>query len=174
MRKHIKAITAGCMAAGILLGGMAVPGSVSAANVSAKVGSSVDIKNENQVINNIISTGKSLMGKAKYSHKYTAGKYMDCSGFTYYIFKKNGIDLHTRWDDGQAKYGSYVPKSQLKKGDLVFFSTNKNKQGITHVGVYLGNGKLLDMANSKRNVAISDLNWSWYKKYYKTAKRVIK
>ncbi|MCP1356141.1 C40 family peptidase [Aneurinibacillus migulanus] len=174
MRKHIKAITAGFMAAGILLGGMAVPGSASAASVSAKAGSSVNIKNESQVINNIIKTGKSLMGKAKYNHKYTAGKYMDCSGFTYYIFQKNGINLHTRWDDGQAKYGSYVPKSQLKKGDLVFFSTNKNKKGVTHVGVYLGGGKLLDMANSKRNVAISDLNWSWYKKYYKTAKRIIR
>lgn len=168
-------LTAGILAGTFLVGGMAAaPHSVEAASVSAKKGTSVNISNEKKVIEDIIRTGLNLRGKAKYSHNYVAGKYMDCSGFTYYIFKKHGIDLHTRWDDGQAKYGTPVSKSQLKRGDLVFFSTNKNKAGITHVGVYLGNGKLLDMASPSRGVAISNLDWTWYKKYYKTARRVVR
>jgi cell wall-associated NlpC family hydrolase len=170
-----KVLTIGVLAGSILLGGIAAPEAQAAtASISAKYGSTVDVKNESRIIDNIIQTGKSLIGKAKYSHNYQPGKYMDCSGFTYYIFSKNGINIHTRDDDKQVKLGSYVPKSQLKKGDLIFYSTKANKSDITHVSMYIGNGKVLHMANSTSNVTISNLDSSWHKKYYVTARRVIK
>ncbi|AMA71836.1 MULTISPECIES: C40 family peptidase [Aneurinibacillus] len=174
MKKNFKAVTASLLTAGILLGGMAAPMQAEAADISAKYGSTLNISNESRVIDNIINTGKGLIGKAKYRHAYVPGKYMDCSGFIYYIFKKNGININTLDDDKQVKLGSYVPKNQLKKGDLVFFSTKKNKWDITHVGIYIGSGKILHMANTKYNVTISSLNSSWYKKYYVTARRVVK
>jgi cell wall-associated NlpC family hydrolase len=168
----LKFLTIGILAGSLLLGGMAA-GNVEAATVSAVNGSAVHVSNASSLIENIIQTGMNLRGHAYYSHNYVPGKAMDCSGFTYYIFLKNGVDLHTKWDNGQAKLGTYVPKSSLKRGDLVFFNANHSKADITHVGVYLGNGKLLDMANSRRNVAISDMNWSWYHDNYVTARRVI-
>ncbi|GEN32598.1 MULTISPECIES: C40 family peptidase [Aneurinibacillus] len=176
MKKGFKALTTGLLAGSMLLGGLAAgPGQAEAAMVSAKFGTTVNVANENRVIDNIIRTGKSLMGgKAQYSHNYVPGKYMDCSQFIYYIFKKNGIDIHTRDDDRQVKLGSYVPKSKLQKGDLIFYSTKKNKWDITHVSMYIGNGKVLHMANTKYDVTISNLNSSWHQKYYVTARRVIK
>jgi cell wall-associated NlpC family hydrolase len=173
MNKGFKMLTSGILAGSMLVGGfVAGPGQVHAATVSATSGSAINVSNADQKINDIISTGESLIGKAHYSHNYVPGKYMDCSQFMYYIFKENGIDLGTKWDDGQSKLGSYVPKSQLKKGDLIFYSTKPNN--ITHVSMYIGNGKVLHMANTHSNVTISDLNSSWHQKYYVEAKRIIK
>jgi cell wall-associated NlpC family hydrolase len=176
MKKGLKVLTTGLLAGSMLLGGMlAAPYQAEAASASAKFGSTIDIANEAQVIDNIIRTGKSLIGgKAQYSHNYVPGKYMDCSQFMYYIFSKNGIDIHTRDDDRQVELGSYVPKSQLKKGDLIFYSTKNNKADITHVGMYIGNGQVLHMANTSVDVTISSLNSAWHKKYYVTARRIIK
>jgi cell wall-associated NlpC family hydrolase len=91
----------------------------------------------------------------------------------YYIFQKNGIDIHTRDDDRQVKLGSYVPKSNLQKGDLIFYSTKQDKSDITHVSMYIGNGKVLHMANSQADITISNLNSSWHQKNYVTARRII-
>ncbi|CEH31653.1 C40 family peptidase [Aneurinibacillus migulanus] len=175
MKKSFKALTGGLMAGGMLLSGLfAIPGQAEAANVSAKFGQTVNVPNQETVINKIIRAGKSLDGRAQYSHNYRPGKYMDCSQFMYYIFQKNGINIHTRDDDRQVKLGSYVPKSKIKKGDLIFYSTKRNKSDITHVSMYIGNGKVLHMANTKVDVTISNLNSSWHQENYVTARRVIK
>lgn len=147
--------------------------SVPTISVTAKQGSAVNISNEKTVIDNIIKTGQSLIGNARYGHTYNAPYTMDCSGFTYYIFKQNGIDLKTRDDDKQVSYGKYVPKSQLKAGDLVFYNANKPSKDVTHVGVYIGDGKVLHMANSMSNVTISKLSGSWHTDNYLTARRIV-
>jgi cell wall-associated NlpC family hydrolase len=56
----------------------------------------------------------------------------------------------------QASYGKYVPLNQIKPGDLVFFG-----QPITHVGIYFGNGKMLDAPHSGARVRIEDFG-SWF------------
>lgn len=168
-------VLTGMMAAGAFAGTVSSASAASATSVSvtAQKGSVVNISNEQKVINNIIQTGKNLIGQARYSHTYNAPYTMDCSGFTYYIFKKNGIDLKTRDDDKQVSYGKYVPKNRLKAGDLIFYNANKPRQDVTHVGIYMGDGKVLHMANSSSNVTISKLSSSWHTKNYLTARRII-
>ncbi|MFT9848330.1 C40 family peptidase [Aneurinibacillus sp. REN35] len=175
MKKRNKAFTTGVLAASMLLGGLAFePGQAEAATASAQFGQTISVATADRVIDNIISTGKSLEGVAQYSHNYVPGKYMDCSQFMYYIFQKNSIDIHTRDDDRQVNLGSYVPKSQIKKGDLIFYSTKADKWDITHVSMYIGDGKVLHMANTKSDVTISNLNSSWHQDNYVTARRIIK
>lgn len=118
----------------------------------------------------IISTGKKYLG-VKYRFGAPAGvtNAFNCSSFTQYVFKKNGISL-PRTSSQQLSKGKLVSKSTLKKGDLVFF-TRPGKSGIGHVGVYMGNNKMIGA--SGKAVKISSLNSSYWKKHYVTARRVI-
>jgi lipoprotein Spr len=68
---------------------------------------------------------------------------------------------------------SYVSKSNLIEGDLVFFSVSTPGQ-INHVGVYIGAGKFLhNTTGSVNGLTIGDLNSTNYKKRYITARRVL-
>ncbi|MBW5449315.1 CHAP domain-containing protein [Cohnella sp. CFH 77786] len=118
----------------------------------------------------IISTGKKYLG-VKYRFGAPSGVTyaFDCSSFTQYIFKKHGISL-PRSSASQATKGKKVSKSQLKKGDLVFFK-RPGKSGVGHVAVYIGSGKMLGASGS--SVKISSLNSSYWKKNYITARRVL-
>lgn len=115
----------------------------------------------------IISTGKKYMG-VRYVFGAKSGRTnaFDCSSFTQYVYKVNGIYL-PRSSKQQAKTGRYVPRSQLKPGDLVFFYSP-----IHHVAIYIGNGKILH-TYGKPGVTISNLNYGWWSKHYTTARRVI-
>ncbi|MGR3765497.1 C40 family peptidase [Rossellomorea sp. NS-SX7] len=129
-----------------------------------------------QKADNIISTAKSLIGTATYErYVYNPPHQFGCSGFIYYAFKQNGIDLATRDTNVQAQLGEYVPKDQLQKGDLVFFDSNPNDSDpVTHNGIYIGDNKIIHMADEENDILISDLDGKdYYKNNYKTARRVL-
>ena len=86
----------------------------------------------------------------------------DCSGFTHYVMLKNGIIIQ-RTASAQYKEGISVSKSNLKPGDLVFFSTYK--AGPSHVGIYVGNNSLYTYSGAGK-VVISNLNTSYYVQHY--------
>jgi hypothetical protein len=96
----------------------------------------------------------------------------DCSGLTYFTYGSMGIEI-PRVAREQFKYGTPVAKSELKKGDLVFFDTGRYFTGkVTHVGIYLGNGKFEHASSSKKRVIISSLNNPYYMRRYLGARRV--
>ena len=112
--------------------------------------------------------------------KYLGGKYIwggetpkgfDCSGYTQYIFKKIGIELpRTAYE--QSKIGEPVTGS-LQKGDLLFFNTDPSRGiPVTHVGVYLENGKFIHAASQKKGIIISALSKN-YQRTYLGARRVL-
>lgn len=105
--------------------------------------------------------------KYKYSGTTTDG--FDCSGFTQYVFRKLGIELNRSSKD-QAIQGKKVAKDDLRPGDLVFFNTNG--KGISHVGIYVGDGKFAHASTSK-GVRISALTEKYYVNKYVTARRVM-
>lgn len=119
----------------------------------------------------VIKTGKSYIG-VKYRYGAPSGitTAFDCSSYTQYIFKKNGISL-PRTTKQQATKGVKVSKSSLKKGDLVFFKGSGSSKSIGHVGVYTGNNKFIHSSSSK-GVTVSSMNSSYWKKKYITARRV--
>ena len=109
-------------------------------------------------------------------HKYVWGAEndgcYDCSGLTYYTYGSMGIEI-PRVARDQYKVGTPIPRSQLQKGDLVFFDTSRSRSGrVTHVGIYLGNGKFQHASSSKKRVVISSLNSPYYSSRYLGARRV--
>ena len=94
----------------------------------------------------------------------------DCSSFTKYVYRKNGISI-PRTSINQSKHGKYVKRKDLKKGDLIFFDTSKRRKGyVNHVGIYLGNNKFIHASSAKKRVVVSSLS-KFYAQRYKGARR---
>jgi cell wall-associated NlpC family hydrolase len=116
------------------------------------------------------------VAKKKLGNKYVWGatgnrNCFDCSGFTKFVYKKNGIDI-PRTSINQSKYGKFVKRSNLKKGDLIFFDTSKRRKGyVNHVGIYLGDNKFIHASSAKKKVVITSLDKNFYSNRYKGARR---
>lgn len=92
---------------------------------------------------------------------------VDCSGLTMMVYKKFGVSL-PHWDEKQYGKGARVPKGREKPGDLVFF--NEHGRGISHVGIYSGNGKLIHASDYYNKVTESQMK---YIKGYVGARRFL-
>ena len=97
----------------------------------------------------------------------------DCSGLVYYCYASMNKQV-PRTAREQARVGKTISPKELKYGDLVFFDTSARKRGaITHVGIYVGNGKFQHASNERSGVKISSLNDPYYRKRLRICKRYI-
>ncbi|HSJ39244.1 MAG TPA: S-layer homology domain-containing protein [Planococcus sp. (in: firmicutes)] len=87
----------------------------------------------------------------------------DCSGYILYVYGHFGIDL-PRTSADQFKVGTAVSKSNLKKGDLVFFA-NTYKPGISHTSIYIGNGNVISAESNGISISNINTNPYWAPKY---------
>ncbi|MFR6141164.1 MAG: NlpC/P60 family protein [Finegoldia sp.] len=96
----------------------------------------------------------------------------DCSGLTSYLYNKVcGISLY-RNSAAQSNNGYPVTRKNLKQGDLLFFSTN-GSGSISHVGIYVGNGKMIHASTPSTGVIISDIDSNYYSSTFVTARRIL-
>jgi len=112
---------------------------------------------------------KSLLG-VRYKYGATGPSQYDCSGFTKHVFASQGISI-PRTSKEQAKIGKYLRYSELKKGDLIFFRAN-NSNKVSHVGIFIGNGKFIHASSSKKKVVISNMNSNYVITHFKWGRRV--
>lgn len=142
-------------------------GSVAEAAPAKSSTSSVDAATK---INKVINEGEKYIG-AKYLYGASTNQTnaFDCSSLTKRAFSAVGIDL-PRVSRDQAKVGIPVSRSTIKRGDLLFFDTNGDGR-INHVGIYVGNDKMLD-ATSSHGVMVSNMKYYWNPRFV-TARRVI-
>ncbi|BDI33031.1 hypothetical protein CCAX7_50820 [Capsulimonas corticalis] len=120
---------------------------------------------------NVVEAAYSLRG-SRYRMGGTSRGAFDCSGFVRYILgHTGGVDL-PRTATEQYYHGSPVASGDLQPGDLVFFK-NTYKHGISHVGIYTGNGKFVHAANEHKGVREDSLNEAYYSNHYAGARRVL-
>jgi cell wall-associated NlpC family hydrolase len=122
---------------------------------------------------NILKNAKRHLG-GKYVWGGTHPNGFDCSGYTQYIYEKEGVKI-PRTAYQQSKVGKEVSRFNLKKGDLLFFLTDRSRNiPITHVGIYIGNGKFIHAASKKKGIIITSLDDSKYSLLFVKATRIIK
>ena len=121
----------------------------------------------------MLKNAKTHLGE-KYVWGGTKPNAFDCSGYMQYLYKKEGVDLpRTAYE--QSKVGKEVSRFRLKKGDLLFFLTDKSRGiPVTHVGMYLGNDKFIHAASKKKGIIITPFSSSRYALLFVKAKRIIK
>ena len=94
----------------------------------------------------------------------------DCSGLTQYVYQEFGIELPRRAID-QSKAGDPAGR-RLQRGDLVFFSTDTRHSLVTHVGLYEGNGMMIQATKRYGRVRRDNLNDAYWHDRFMFARRV--
>jgi hypothetical protein len=94
---------------------------------------------------------------------------LDCSSFTQQVFRKQDVKL-PRTAREQFGVGAVVARGDLKKGDLVFFSTYARYP--SHVGIYLGNRKMIHASSRDRRVVITSMDTPYYVSRFLGARRI--
>ncbi|KOP40166.1 NlpC/P60 family protein [Flavobacterium sp. WLB] len=146
---------------------------VSCKSTSTAVSKNEPKKENRSIVKNLIETATDNIG-VKYKAGGTTKSGFDCSGLVYTTFESENIKL-PRSSFEQAKVGKVIPLNDAKKGDLIFFKTNKSKQ-INHVGliteVNSDEIKFIHSSTSK-GVIISSTKEAYYKNSFEQVNRVI-
>lgn len=113
------------------------------------------------------------MGYLGYPYVWAANgpSAFDCSGFTQFVVANTvGIDIG-HGTAGQTNHGAWVDWGGWQAGDLVFFA-NTYGSGISHVGIYIGDGQFIHAENESTGVTISSLYSNYYSGHYYGAVRI--
>ena len=92
----------------------------------------------------------------------------DCSGLTMTAWRQAGISL-PHYSYSQYSKSRKIPLSQAQAGDLIFYFGGS----VHHVGMYIGNGKMVHAANPEEGVVITDVLGPWYNRYFTGVGRVL-
>ena len=92
-----------------------------------------------------------------------SGKAFDCSSLAYYAWKSAGIDIAfggstTAAAEAEGLKDKSVKEENLQPGDLIFYSytTNGRYKNISHVGIYVGNGKMVEAVDEAHGVCLGN------------------
>jgi len=94
----------------------------------------------------------------------------DCSGFVHYVLGRHGVHV-SRSSTSLYREGTPVSRDGLIAGDVVFFQ-NTYRRGISHVGLYIGDGEFIHASNRRGGVKISELDSSYYRPRWAGARRM--
>lgn len=98
-------------------------------------------------------------------------KGFDCAGLVRRVFGAFAVDL-PRTAAAQFRHGCIVDREELQPGDLVFFR-NTYKRGISHVGIYIGNGEFVHAASRRRAVAVDRLDAPYFRERFAGGRRLV-
>jgi len=113
----------------------------------------------------LITTAKKYIGASyAYGAPTSSTTTFDCSSFVLRVFKENGI-IMPRTSGEQSLIGKSISLSSARKGDLIFFDTNKDGK-VNHVSIVIDSNSIIHAASS-HGVIISSFNSYWSSKVVK-------
>lgn len=112
----------------------------------------------------IVTEARNWLG-TKYHYGGNDKSGVDCSGMVSQIYLKVTNTKLPRNSAQQQKFCKLIDKNELIEGDLIFFATGRDRSRVSHVGIYIGNNRMIH-ASSSRGVIISNLNEKYYTQHY--------
>lgn len=109
------------------------------------------VPTENTKTEKVVAAALSKVG-SRYVYAQSGPNAFDCSGLTSYAYRQVGITL-PRSSGSQVAAGKRVSTRAMQPGDLVFYYSP-----ISHVGIYIGDGKIVDAANPRSGVRVTTVN----------------
>lgn len=116
----------------------------------------------------LVKTAKDFIGVPYLWGGASSDDGFDCSGLTMTVYQLNGLNL-PRNSKKQFDVGTAVNKSDLQKGDLVFFS-EKRRSSVSHVGIYIGDGKFIHASSHGKKIQIDSLSSNYFTNQYMGSK----
>ncbi|KGR89477.1 MULTISPECIES: C40 family peptidase [Lysinibacillus] len=123
----------------------------------SKVTSKDPTANGQAIYNKTVEVANTLVG-TPYLYGGNTPVGLDCSGFIFYAFNQGGLKIGRASSEGYF-YGNTTHVENPVPGDLVFFE-NTYKEGISHMGIYLGDNKFIHAGTD--GVEISDVTYSYW------------
>ncbi|QHQ60759.1 M48 family metalloprotease [Anaerocolumna sedimenticola] len=123
----------------------------------SEVINSEDVSNTDTLRNDVVNYAKQAEGIPYIWGGNDLKTGVDCSGFVQAVYKKVGYDL-PRTSEEQEKVSNQVSMDNLLPGDLIFYA-DSNDNTIGHVGIYIGDNKVIHAKNLRVNVVIEDMNY---------------
>jgi hypothetical protein len=132
----------------------------------ARIYGGVNLRNE------LVETAESFIGLPYQWGGSSADEGFDCSGLTMAVYQLNGLSLpHS--SRVQYKAGTPVRRSELAKGDLVFFATSGGEK-ISHVGLYAGDDRFIHAPGSDKTIRVDTLSDTYYEARYVGARSYLR
>jgi cell wall-associated NlpC family hydrolase len=115
------------------------------------IDSTTDTESTSDTRTSLVNYAKQFVGNPYSWGGTSLTKGVDCSGFTMQIYAHYGVSLpHS--SSAQPSYGKKIKASNAQPGDLFFYGSGKS---INHVGIYIGNGKIVHASNARDGIKIS-------------------
>ncbi len=137
-------------------------------NKPVELSKSMELKSDSTKM--LRSTAYGFLG-TRYRFGGSSRSGIDCSSFVQKVFRELEISL-PRTAREQFGIGNEVSPGDLQKGDLIFFRTYAPYP--SHVGIYLGNNRMIHASSRDRRVVISPMNTPYYRARFIGAKRIAK
>jgi len=131
----------------------------------------VRLYGEATVRNDIVETAEGFVGLPYQWGGASVEEGFDCSGLTMAVYQLNGLDL-PRSSRDQYSMGVPVERTELSKGDLVFFAT-KGREKISHVGVYSGDDRFIHSPGKGKTIRVDSLSDRYYVAHYVGARKYL-
>ncbi|UTY38007.1 NlpC/P60 family protein [Allocoprobacillus halotolerans] len=97
----------------------------------------------------------------------------DCSGLVNWAHYQAGVDLgRIHYTGSLINAGKGVTKSQLQAGDIILFSDNGKASGVHHVGIYIGDNKMVHAPSTGKAIQVANLNYSYWQREWYTCRRL--
>lgn len=122
-------------------------------------------------IENVVDRAHELLGTPYKWGGTSADQGFDCSSLLVYLFKTEAnIQIPRTTEAMQRSTAETIKRNALKPGDAVFFKGNGRGQ-VSHVGLYIGDGKFIHSPRTGKRIRIDSLSNNYWNKNYTTAKR---
>jgi peptidoglycan endopeptidase LytE len=162
LRVHVAVVWMICVSLGTISISCVPPGLYTKSGVRGEQYDYRTDRNLSERRRRIVDTAMTYIG-VPYSRGGSSPRGFDCSGFSSYVYKKNGIRLE-RTARGQFQRGERIQLRNARAGDLVFFDISGGN--ISHVGIYIGGGEFVHAPSSGKTVRTDAINEPYWKTRY--------